>query len=318
MHFPTGFIGNPHNVPACSLTEFSLHECSPDSQVGVTEILGTLRQAAVQPGAPCRRGGPGRLLHPGSRNTSLHRSPRPHRVRLRARRDQLSPSTTFCRSPTIEVHIWGVPADPSHDANRFPPGQNGRGGMQTVPGGLLRLGGIHLPARALPSEPDYLRRAAEASHSIEYYTGTVVRAIDDWPATTGCDQLTFNPSLTATPTTGAADSASGLDVTLRVPQTQSPTAPSPSEIRERDDDASRRLFPCAQRGQRQGRLRRRRNSRSNTEEAAHCPEFAKIGTSTHRQLGAARPDPGQHLHRPAPARARPTASSSPPTASPPT
>ena len=100
MHFPTGFIGNPHNVPACSLTEFSLHECSPDSQVGVSRGSRHAPAGPVQPGAPCRRGGPGRLLHPGSRNTSLHRSARPHRVRLRARRDQLRRSTTCCRSPT--------------------------------------------------------------------------------------------------------------------------------------------------------------------------------------------------------------------------
>ena len=53
----------------------------------------------------------------------------------------------------------------------------------------------------------------------------------DWPASTGCDQLSFNPSLYAQPTTDATDSASGLEVDLRVPQLQSPTAPSPSEIR---------------------------------------------------------------------------------------
>ena len=40
MHFPTGFIGRPAHVPACSLTEFALHACPPESQVGVLEIQG--------------------------------------------------------------------------------------------------------------------------------------------------------------------------------------------------------------------------------------------------------------------------------------
>ena len=50
-----------------------------------------------------------------------------------------------------------------------------------------------------------------------------------WPATTGCDQLSFNPSLYAQPTTAQTDSASGLEVDLRFPSDE-PDVPSPSEI----------------------------------------------------------------------------------------
>ena len=52
-----------------------------------------------------------------------------------------------------------------------------------------------------------------------------------FPEITGCDVLDFNPSLAARPSTDAADSPSGLDVELTVPQFESPTVPSPSEIR---------------------------------------------------------------------------------------
>ena len=37
--------------------------------------------------------------------------------------------------------------------------------------------------------------------------------------------------MTAKPTTAAADTASGLDTDLKVPQTQSPITPSPSELK---------------------------------------------------------------------------------------
>ena len=105
--------------------------------------------------------------------------------------------------------------------------------MQTVPGRLLRPGESSSPPAPYLQNPTTCGVPLTASHSIEYYSGAVVTPRSAWPATTGCDQLTFNPSLTATPTTEAADSMSGLDVTLKVPQTQSPTTPSPSEIRER-------------------------------------------------------------------------------------
>ena len=48
---------------------------------------------------------------------------------------------------------------------------------------------------------------------------------------TGCDQLSFNPSLYAQPTTSTTDSPSGMDVDLTVPQQLSPTVPSPTELR---------------------------------------------------------------------------------------
>src|SRR5262249_40138678 len=45
MHLPTRFIGDPHNAPACRLTEFALHQCPPESQVGVVEIQNAVREA---------------------------------------------------------------------------------------------------------------------------------------------------------------------------------------------------------------------------------------------------------------------------------
>src|SRR6187397_1234867 len=38
VHWPTGFIGNPHVAPKCTLAEFSMSSCPVDAQVGVFEI----------------------------------------------------------------------------------------------------------------------------------------------------------------------------------------------------------------------------------------------------------------------------------------
>ena len=41
VHFPAGFIGNPHATPQCSVAEFSANECPIDSQVGIVNVFAT-------------------------------------------------------------------------------------------------------------------------------------------------------------------------------------------------------------------------------------------------------------------------------------
>jgi hypothetical protein len=186
----------------------------------------------------------------------------------------------FFALTTTQVHIWGVPADPSHDASRFPVGTTeGIDGCKPYPEGCYGPVKSTSPPAPYLQNPTTCGVALTASHSITYYSGVEVEAEDGWPATTGCDQLTFNPSLTATPTTQAGESMSGLDVTLTVPQTQSPTTPSPSEIKtvamtlpegfSLAPNAANGKVACAD-----------EELSITTEDPAHCPEFAKIGTAS--------------------------------------
>ncbi|HEY1354788.1 MAG TPA: hypothetical protein VGF09_00590 [Solirubrobacterales bacterium] len=278
MHFPTGFIGDPHNVPACRLTEFALHACPPESQVGVVEIQGAVREAMFNLVPHADEAGLTGFYVLGA-NTALF-------VILHARTGSdygldatTSPIYQFFPITTTAVHLWGVPADPSHDANRFPVGTTEGIECKPYPGGCFGPVQSSSPPAPYLQNPTTCGVPLTASHSIEYYSGVVVEADNAWPATTGCDQLTFSPSLTATPTTEAADSMSGLDVTLTVPQTQSPTTPSPSEIRSAEMTLPEgfSLAPNAA----NGKVACADDELSfTTEEAAHCPEFAKIGTST--------------------------------------
>ena len=125
------------------------------------------------------------------------------------------------------------------------------------------------------------------SVDVQYYSGETVSADAPWPATTGCDQLAFNPSLTANPTTTQqpgqpngtiqADAASGLDVDLTVPQTQSPSTPAPSEIRGAtvtlpegfsiNPNAADGKVTCSD-----------QEGAFGTRAGATCPEHAKVGT----------------------------------------
>jgi hypothetical protein len=117
----------------------------------------------------------------------------------------------------------------------------------------------------------------ENSLDVLSYDGGETHASTSYPSTTGCDQLTFNPSLAAKPTTTNADTPSGLDIDLTVPQTQSPTAPSPSEIKAAtvtlpegfsiNPNTADGKVACED-----------ADALFGSERQGFCPEFAKIGT----------------------------------------
>src|SRR5262249_55594118 len=100
-----------------------------------------------------------------------------------------------------------------------------------------------------------------------------------------------NPSLTVKPTTSEADTASGLDADLKVPQQQSPTTPSPSEIRAAsitlppgfsiNPNAADGKLTCAD-----------ADTAIGTTHGATCPEFSKGGTLTINVAALPAPLPG--------------------------
>jgi hypothetical protein len=99
-----------------------------------------------------------------------------------------------------------------------------------------------------------------------------------YPATTGCEHLTFNPVLSASLTTGEADSASGLNLGFDVPQTLGST-PSPSELRgvvvtlppglNVNPDAADGQSECTE-----------AQANFDSEGPANCPDQSKIGTAS--------------------------------------
>ena len=115
-------------------------------------------------------------------------------------------------------------------------------------------------AEALPAEPDRPAGSrCRPARTIEYYDGTSKCTPESpWPPTTGCDQLSFNPSLTAKPTTSRRRHAVG-----RRRRPQSPAAAEPDDAvavgaPHVADHAARGLLDQPQRRRRQGRLHRRR------------------------------------------------------------
>ncbi len=288
VRLPTGVVGDPHNVPQCTQKDFDetrgLREvnCSPDTQVG-TAFINLFNNDFSQPIYNVEP-------HPdqaGLLGFFLPLAETPGFIVLSARTGSdygLDATVTglehLIPPQELGVHLWGVPAESGHDSERVPPGPS------------------NAEVRPFLDNPTSCGEELFSSVEIVSYDGGVSTEPDGfptdggkWPATTGCDQLAFNPSLYAQPTTTETDSASGLDVDLSVPQLVSPTAPSPSEIRTTtvtlpkgmsiNPNAADGKISCSD-----------AEARFGSEEEAECPDLSKIGTLSLTSTALPAPLPG--------------------------
>ena len=314
VNTPAGLVGVPSNLAQCTTSELVSGVCPVDSQVGVV---------VVRLYAPLESGGayfvqPLYNMEPRPGQLALLATPAPllatpiyTNVSARTESDYGLEFKTFGLPrlvPPNEItqFTWGVPADHKHDIQRFsvtgsksvfcfegnplpfvyedsfptefcggPPGPN----VATAPATPFLLG------------PTTCTGALLATLDTSGYENGREHADDLYPETTGCDQLAFNPSLSAAPTTTETDSPSGLNVNLKVPQFLSPSAPSPSQIKGVTVSlpAGLTIDPNVADG---------KTSCSDAEaafgsrEEAHCPEYSKIGSLTINSSALPAPLPG--------------------------
>jgi hypothetical protein len=112
------------------------------------------------------------------------------------------------------------------------------------------------------------------------YDGGRTHADSSWPPTTACEQLAFNPSQAISPTTEEADSPSGAELHLTVPQFESPSVPSPSELRSTTVTlpAGYTLAPNAANGKDTCTEAEARTGPYASTEEGQCPEDSKVGS----------------------------------------
>jgi hypothetical protein len=290
VSLPAGFIGNPHATPQCNAANFARETCPGDSQVGVitysVELGGGVPLTfANEPvyntlPRPTQAGLLSVKLVAGLLGIPLYTvlaARTGSDYGLDARTDGLQRMVPL---QTFTFRLWGVPADDIHTPLRY---------------GSLANYEVGVPSSS-PLTP-FLQNPGVCDTNLTTvarttgYDGSSNSAEDAWPKVTGCDQLTFNPSLSARPTTTEADSASGLDVDLTVPQFLSPTLPSPSAIKAAtvtlpegfaiNPNAADGKISCSDAAANFG-----------TEDEAHCPEFSKVGSLTIDSPALPQPIPG--------------------------
>jgi hypothetical protein len=253
VDLPSGFAGSIVSVPQCRITqiEFEQAGCPTSSQVGVAEVFLGVGGYSQPPIVPVYNMVPS---DGGLAELTFHVLNIAQPILVSARTDgdyglvsQTTNISEFLPFAGLRITLWGVPADPRHDAERFLP-LNGSGcgvfcphaqGPGDAKGEPLS---DSAPPTAFLTNPTKCGPGSEYDAkfigdswvhpgSFEPFDGRPLLSDPNWqtvmtsmyPAgVTGCNKLAFNPSLTVTPDTTEADSPSGYGIDLHVPKSIAP------------------------------------------------------------------------------------------------
>jgi uncharacterized repeat protein (TIGR01451 family) len=295
---PPGLVGNPNAVPQCSQQAFLEGEnlnCPVDTQVGTVKpfFYGAFHSAdypvynLVPPaGAPAELGFSVSDL---GRMTLFFHVRSGGDYGLTASLDGI-PETGPLQGAILT--LWGVPAEASHDLERegtvgdgaqdasefCKPEVEVKGGVETqtrCPSDAPARPFLTLPSHCGPEQPftatvDSWENPGELQSYVfpEPATGDAI---------TGCEQLTFTPSLALTPETTQADTPSGYTVELHVPQNEDPVGLATPDLHNAvvslpagivvSPSATNGLLGCSQ-----------EQFVPSSSAAASCPPRSQIGT----------------------------------------
>ena len=232
---PPGLIGNPTTVPECGFDEFDrlglgASACPVESQVGEVHI-------ATNTGGPSTFvSGLFNLVHPPDVpalfgfnyiGTIVLITPevRPGDYGITASGVAISQGQPVSG---VEVSLWGVPADPSHDAAReF---EKNRGFPSASPVAPFMRAPTNCPGSTASFEAQmnsWENPGLFAKASFDTELGTETPFLFE-----GCETLPFGPSISVEPTSRTAGSPTGLNVQLQIPQNTSPYGLATSDLRQ--------------------------------------------------------------------------------------
>ncbi len=246
VNLPTGVFGNPGATFRCRNSEFVVNHCAPGTQVGLVTIFAnfegqpnyTLGTAPVYNVERLGEDEAARLAFVVPTVDVPVIVP----IRVRSASDY-GLQMTFSSIPQtvaisgVQFNIWGFPAEPAHNSERFDPG--GPGSPPGCPGSTTPscisapfpvAGEVVRPFTDNPS----VCTGAPLPVSLEvttYQDPKPSRAEADYPETIGCENQQFDPVFNLALTNQQADSPSGLDIQLKADQFLAGEAPSPSTLR---------------------------------------------------------------------------------------
>jgi hypothetical protein len=225
VELPPGLIGNPEALTKCPFSQVASandSRCVPEAQVGIVTLYltktdnGVERQARVPlynivppPGKPARftfnYGGVAVSIDPQLRTGGDYG--------IDAVIKDSSQSLTFAAA---RVTLWGVPADPAHDAERY--AMTGFGGSPPSPSAAARIPFVSAPT-SCSGEALAVGAIARSWEDPTFVSASFDRDFDGFPLINeGCGDLRFDPSVSIAPSTLQPDAPTGLDVNIDSPQ----------------------------------------------------------------------------------------------------
>jgi hypothetical protein len=230
VELPPGLVGNAARMPQCLPEQIEVTgtpTCPTDSQVGIAEIDTTINGRQVQsvplynmvppPGLPAQFGFI--VIAPVAHVDIGVRTGGDYGVTAR-----VTGINTVSQVFGVKIRLWGVPADSSHDVNRYAPGSSIQGGVPIPstanPRAFLRTptscgaGQVNLKVTSWQL-PEYVLEATAAQ-----------------PASVGCSALPFAPRMTVAPEGSRAGSPAGFGIDLALPQTDEPNGFATSDLKK--------------------------------------------------------------------------------------
>jgi hypothetical protein len=300
VNLPPGLIGDPSATPKCpeELLEavgFLEGSCPDGTQVGVIYLDTDFGDLVSAPGRPGVFGPvpvynveppPGVPAEFGFNinSTIIHLV-----ARVRSGGDyglsvdtKTIPQTLSTRG--LDLTLWGVPADPSHDAERGAPqlGLCNDGGSSPCSAHTPRKAFLTLPTSC--SGPQTTTVSADSwQHPGAFEAGSFVSHDNGTPSNpigvSGCDRVPFDASLRSQPSANQAGAPAGWSFDVRIPQNDNPDGLAQAHLRKAvvtlpegvaiSPSAASGLQGCSDA---QAALK-------STEDPT-CPEASKIGTVT--------------------------------------
>ena len=280
---PPGLVGNPRAVPRCTRQEFEGSQalCPGDTQVGIVRaVLSGLGEVELPvfnlvppPGVTARLGFSAVDLN-GLEDASV-RTGAGYGVAVSANNIPAAGAIV-----SVSETIWGVPPDKGHDPERHCVNEEGtviEGCSSDVePEPFLTLptsctGPLVTTLRVDPVQApgDFTSESALSRDAHGNPAGL-----------TGCEKVPFNATLQLTPDTQSAESPSGLNVDLKIPQPESPGGLAEASLQEAvvtlppgmtvSPSAATGLLACPLQGPEGINLE--------SAEPAKCPDASKVGT----------------------------------------
>lgn len=146
--------------------------------------------------------------------------------------------TQVKRLTAASVLIWGTPADARHDSLRATCINQIEGYPITLPEGpdCEPLGASKEEEKPLLRLPTGCGNPLDVVLGIDSWSapGSFLSAASPGPVVVGCNQVPFNPTFRARPTTTTADSPTGIDAALGIPQRKYEDRDQPSQADLRD------------------------------------------------------------------------------------
>ncbi|HEX9481415.1 MAG TPA: hypothetical protein VF927_04880, partial [Solirubrobacteraceae bacterium] len=227
---PPGLIGNPDATPKCSPYNVAHADCQGTSQVGVLTLY-TSSEPTTAKEAPLYNLEPpaGVAAQLGARFNGFVTAHIDAKVRTGGDYGVTSDALDISAGEGLiraSVTLWGVPAEASHNAQRYCPAPGAINERAPCESDAPLVPFLRNPTSCLGAQTATMR--ADSWQSI----GSFAQANSQTPGFNGCGRLSFTPRITVQPESADADSPTGVHVDLRVPQNEDPNGLAEADLKD--------------------------------------------------------------------------------------